>query len=270
MESPETDDLAELRMENAVLKRRNAQLVADTRMLSTAPSPILPWWKSNATIITLTAIVAAVVPLTSAVHGWVQTNRELALEEAKFKTANALELQRQANAVAIQRERRTEDIRTSYLERVKTPAEHLRALRFVLAMTEDKPLRTWAMEEKKVVEDELQKVEDEARRAPEALAKVHRVVEPAARPQVTASQPLTQDADKADAPRVVTSKLDELKERSQAGQPRAPAQKAHKTVETVTKPQVDTAKLQEANEQEREADNPLRKPKEWERQYPGF
>jgi hypothetical protein len=257
MESPEPDELAELRMENAMLKRKNALLVADTRALSSAPSPMLPWWKSSATTITVTAIVAAVVPLTAAVHGWVQKNRELALEEAKLKTANALELQRQTNAVAIQRERQTEDIRTSYLERLKTPAEHLRALRFVLAMTEDKPLRTWAMEEKKVVEDELQRVEDEARRAPEAREKVHR---PAARRQVTASQPLAQDADKADAPRVATSKLDELKEQPQAGQPPAPAQKAHKTVETVT---------QEANEQAREADNPLRKPK-WERQYPGF
>jgi len=81
------------------------------------PIPALPWWKSGATITTLTAIVVASVPVTTAVQGWVQKNRELALEDRK----------------------QTENIRTSYLERLKVPGEHLRTLRFVIATTNDSP-----------------------------------------------------------------------------------------------------------------------------------
>jgi hypothetical protein len=256
MQSPEPDDLAQLRADHALLKLRkeNAELLADARALETPASPVPPWWKNSATVVTLTAIVAAVVPLTAAVQGWMQTNRELALEEVKSKTARALELQRQTNAAATERERQAEAIRSSYLERLKAPAEHLRALRFVLATTEDKPLRAWAMEEKKIVEDELQKQADEARQAQEAAPKVHKALEPVTRPPVTASQPVAQN-DQADAPRVVTSKLNELKEQAVPGQVAAP--KVRKTAE-------------ESTEQAREADDPLRKPKEWQRHYPGF
>jgi hypothetical protein len=262
MQSPEPDDLAQLRAENALLKLRkeNAQLLAETRALAT---PASPWWKNRATIVTLTAIVTAVVPLTTAVQGWMQKSRELAVEEVRSKAASALELQREANAAAIQRERQTEEIRSSYVERLKAPAEHLRALRFVLATTEDRPLRAWAMEEKNLVEDELQKQQDEARQTPETVPKVHKLLEPAARPPVTTSQPLAQD-DKADAPQVVTSKLDDLKEQAAA------VPKVRKTADIATKPQVDAAKMKEGNEQAREADNPLPKPKEWQRHYPGF
>jgi hypothetical protein len=251
MQSPEPDDLAQLRADNALLKLRkeNAQLLADARALDAPASPVPPWWKHGATIVTLTTIVAAVVPLTTAVQGWMQTSRELALEELKSKTANALELRRQTTTAATERERQAAEVRSSYLERLKAPAEHLRALRFVLATTEDKTLRAWAVEEKKVVEEEMQKQEDEARQAQEAAPKVHKALEPAARPSVATSRPLAQDADKADAPQVVTSKLDDLKE-----QPRA----------------TQAAKLKDSNEQAREADDPLRKPKEWQRQYPGF
>ncbi len=260
MKAPEPDDLAQLRADNALLKLRkeNAQLEADTRALET---PTSPWWKDGRTIITLTAIVGAVVPLTTVVQGWMQRSRELGVEEVRSKSASALELQRTASAAASQRERQADEIRSSYLERLKTPAEHLRALRFVLATTEDKSLRAWATEEEKIVEDELKREEDQSRQAQEAAPKAHRSVEPGARSPVTASQPLAQD-DKADTPRVVTSKLDDLKDQV--------APTVRKTADVGAKPQVDAARLKEGNEQAREAENPLPKPKEWQRHYPGF
>jgi len=116
------------------------------------PIPALPWWKSGATITTLTAIVVASVPVTTAVQGWVQKNRELALEDRK----------------------QTENIRTSYLERLKVPGEHLRTLRFVIATTNDSPLRAWAEQEKKVVEGELRGLDDEIKRAEEAVDRANK------------------------------------------------------------------------------------------------
>jgi hypothetical protein len=154
MDSPESVELSQLRAENAQLR---AAMQAQS---GAAVSPARPWWKSSATITTLTAIVAAVVPLTTAVRGWVQKNRELALES-----------QKQANAIAMQRERQVEDIRTSYLDRLKTPGEHLRTLRFVIATTNDTRLRDWAVNEKKETEDELRKLDQEIRQAEEAAEK---------------------------------------------------------------------------------------------------
>jgi hypothetical protein len=163
----ESEALSQLRTENATLRlqNENAQLGAEIRRLSRPDTHWPPWWRSRATITTLTTILAAVVPLTTAVHGWAQKDRELALEELKFKTANSLELQKQTNAIAMQRERQTEEIRTSYLERLKAPGEHLRTLRFILATTDDKTLRNWAIEEKNVVEGDLRKLEEEISRA---------------------------------------------------------------------------------------------------------
>ena len=101
------------------------------------------------------------MPLTTAIHsGCVQSNRELALES-----------QKQANAIAMQRERQAEDIRTSYLERLKVPGEHLRTLRFVIATTNDNTLRAWAVQEKKVVEEELHKLDDAIKQAEETAEK---------------------------------------------------------------------------------------------------
>ena len=145
MDSPESVELTQLRSENAQLR---AKIHAGASM----PIPALPWWKSGATIATLTAIVAASVPVTTAVQGWVQKNRELALEDRK----------------------QTENIRTSYLQRLEVPGEHLRTLRFVIATTNDSTLRAWAEQEKKVVEGELRGLDDEIKRAEEAVDRANR------------------------------------------------------------------------------------------------
>jgi len=152
--SPESVELSRLRTENA-------QLLATIQAARMPASPAPPWRRSGAMIIALAAIVAAVVPLTTAVQGWMRKNRELALG-----------WQKQTNAIAMQRERQAEDIRTSYLERPRVPGERLRTLRFVIATTNDSKFRAWAIEEKKVVEDELRKPDDETKQAERAPEKV--------------------------------------------------------------------------------------------------
>jgi hypothetical protein len=151
--STEPDPHSQLRTENAALKlqKENAQLSAEIRQLSSPDVSARPWWKSGTTITTLTAILAAVVPLTTAVQGWVQKSRELALEEAK-----------QANAIAMQREKQTEDIRTGYLERTKDPQDRIRVLHFVLATSADPRLREWARNELPPVQDDIAKFEKAA------------------------------------------------------------------------------------------------------------
>ena len=101
--------------------------------------PKLPWWRNGSLIATLTAIVAAILPVTTAIQEHYRTNRELALEESK-----------QAN-----------DIRTGYLDRLDKPGARLRTLRFVLATTNDVSLRTWALAETAQVQLEIAQIQQQ-------------------------------------------------------------------------------------------------------------
>jgi hypothetical protein len=181
----ESDDVSRLREENTELRlqRENAQLRIEIRQLGKPAPPTRPWWKSPAIITTLTAVLAAVLPATTAVQGWFQNRRELALQELKIGSANKSELQKLTNAIEMQREKQTDEIRTAYLERLKTPSEHLRVLRYVLTTTGDQRLRDWAVEERKLVELELKRLESETQRMQAELAEKHREQADAPRPR---------------------------------------------------------------------------------------
>lgn len=164
------------------LQKENAQLRAEVERLSDLVCERTSWWRSPATIVVLTAILAALVPATTVFQGRVRKDRELALEELKFKSAISLEQQKQASALAVRRASQMDDLRSFYLERQKTPGEHLGTLRFVLATTDDSRLRKWAIEEKPLVETDLRKLEEQARQATEA-----KLEEPKIRPPVHAT-----------------------------------------------------------------------------------
>ncbi len=132
----EDPKIAKLRLENGRLKleKENATLRAEIDALAA------PWWRSARTVAALTAFVAAIVPVTTAVHGYYQKERELALEEAK----------------------QAEQVRTSYLEKVKDGNAMFRTLRFIEATSPDKAMRSWAAAEVKNLEDELTKWSEDA------------------------------------------------------------------------------------------------------------
>lgn len=104
-----------------------------------APTPPVPegakppWWRNGKLIATLTTVVAAVVPASTAIQGYYRNRRELALQESK----------------------QAHEIRTSYLDRLDKPGSRLRTLRFVLATTDDAVLKAWAEAETMQVENEL-------------------------------------------------------------------------------------------------------------------
>jgi hypothetical protein len=113
--------------------------------------PKSPWWRNGSLVATLTAIVAAIVPATTAVQEHYRTNRELALEESK-----------QAN-----------DIRTSYLDRLDKPGARLRTLRFVLATTDDAALKAWAQAETLQVQAEIAAIQSQLDALPPAPTSPH-------------------------------------------------------------------------------------------------
>jgi hypothetical protein len=114
-------ELVTLRSESERLKleRDNAQLRAELAQLSR------PWWRKGSIITTLTAIIAAAVPVTTAVQAHYEKERELALQKSK----------------------QDHEIRSSYLDRLDKPGGKLRTLRFVVATIEDPVMKRWAVEE---------------------------------------------------------------------------------------------------------------------------
>jgi hypothetical protein len=113
--------------------------------------PKSPWWRNGSLVAALTAIIAAVLPATTAIEEHYRTKRELALEESK-----------QAN-----------DIRTSYLDRLDKPGARLRTLRFVLATTDDATLKAWAEAETLQVHAEIAAIQKQLDALPPAPTSPH-------------------------------------------------------------------------------------------------
>lgn len=126
-------DSTQLELENERLQLENDKL----RALG------CEWWRRGTVIIALTAIVAGVWPATSAIRAGYDVERDLALETSKQRHEQAME-----------RERQMEQVRVAFLERLKTPEDRLRALRFLLASAPDAALRSWAEAEKAALEAE--------------------------------------------------------------------------------------------------------------------
>jgi hypothetical protein len=120
------DELEQLkkRKERAELKAQIAALHA-------------PWWKRAGLVTAVTAIVAAVLPLTKAIEEHYRNEREFVLQQVKQE----------------------HDIRMAYLDRFDVPGQRLQTLRFLLATSTDPRLLAWAREEQKVVQGQLDKIE---------------------------------------------------------------------------------------------------------------
>lgn len=133
------DELEQLkqRKERAELKAQIAALHA-------------PWWRKGGLIATVTAILAAVGPITTAIEEHYRNERELVLQQA-----------RQNADIALQQVKQENDIRMAYLDRFDVPGQRLQTLRFLLATSTDLRLLAWARDEQKVVQGQLDRIEQE-------------------------------------------------------------------------------------------------------------
>ncbi len=109
-----------------------------------------PWWRKAGLIATMTAIIAAVLPVTTAIQEHYESEREFVLQQTRQQTELALQQARQDN-----------DIRLAYLQRFEVPGHRLQTLRFLLATSTDPRLIAWAQEEQKYVQGQLDKIEEQ-------------------------------------------------------------------------------------------------------------
>lgn len=107
-----------------------------------------PWWRKAGLVATMTAILAAVLPVKTAIEESYRNDRELALQQAK-----------QQEDFALQQARQEHEIRLAYLDRFEAPGHRLQTLRFLIATTDDARLLAWAKEEKQLVEEQLSVIE---------------------------------------------------------------------------------------------------------------
>jgi hypothetical protein len=114
---------------------------------------VAPWWRNGKWITALTAILAAVVPATTAVSGCYTQRLQVELATVE----------------------QTEKIRSSYLDRLKgDPIEGQRILRFLIETTLDDRMREWAKGENARIEPSVTKlkqdIDDATKRAEAAEA----------------------------------------------------------------------------------------------------
>jgi hypothetical protein len=107
-----------------------------------------PWWRRTGLIAGVTAILAAVLPLKTAIEESFRNDRELALQQAK-----------QQEELLLQQTKQEHEIRMAYLDRYEVPGHRLQTLRFLIATTTDPRLLAWAQEERKIVQEQLDKIE---------------------------------------------------------------------------------------------------------------
>jgi hypothetical protein len=133
------DELEQLRKQ-----KEQIELKAQIEALTT------PWWRKASLIATMTAIIAAVLPITTAIEEHYRNEREYLLQQSK-----------QDADITLQQVKQENDIRLAYLDRFDVPGQRLQTLRFLLATSTDARLIAWAREEQKVVQDQLDKIEEE-------------------------------------------------------------------------------------------------------------
>lgn len=161
-----SDELEQLRTQKEVMELR-AQIAALKA----------PWWKRASLIATVTAMVAAVLPITTAIQERYRNEREFVLQQAKQETELSLQQARQQSELALQQSRQENDIRIAYLDRFEVPGKRLQTIRFLIATSTDQRLIAWAKEEQKYVESQLVKIEEE-------LAAVRKKIEEAPPAQI--------------------------------------------------------------------------------------
>lgn len=117
------------------------------------PAPVVSWWQKPHMIPLLVAIVAAMAPISTAIHGYYKSDLELKLAERK-----------QVHLETLEREKQRHEIQSFYFKMAvenPDPVMRDRVLRFLL---QDSDLKKWAEEEFKAVSTLLQvrKERDEA------------------------------------------------------------------------------------------------------------
>jgi hypothetical protein len=127
------DDLEQLKQQKERLELK-AQIMTLTA----------PWWRKASLVATVTALVAAILPVKTAIEEHYGNEREFVLQQV-----------RQQSDIAMQQARQEHEIRLAYLDRFEVPGHRLQTLRFLLATTTDARLIAWAKAEQQIVQAEV-------------------------------------------------------------------------------------------------------------------
>jgi hypothetical protein len=165
-------EIAEADAKIAEAKARAAEANAKT----TAAAD--PWWRSGLTVTTLTAIVAAVVPVTAGVQSCVQSRAELALKKEEQSTAQALKREEQGTLLTLKKEEQSFQIRDHYLTSfTKDPRYQQQTLEFIIATTDDGPVKAWAESQLVQVKQKVGILDDRKRLYVETIGIVGRLAD---------------------------------------------------------------------------------------------
>jgi hypothetical protein len=146
---------------------------AETKRSVPDLSDLLPWWKRPGWVAGITSILAATVPVTTAVWGLILKGREQTAAEIEKEKQLALQESQQRHAAEMEELKLRHSIQTDFLDRLKSDTERLRTLRMVAATSDDPKFAKWASDERGVIEADAKalqkKIEEQTARAEEAL-----------------------------------------------------------------------------------------------------
>ncbi|HWO20092.1 MAG TPA: hypothetical protein VNO30_15000 [Kofleriaceae bacterium] len=114
-----------------------------------------PWWRKAGLIATVTAIIAAILPIKTAIEEHYSSEREYTLQQARQVSDLAMQKAKQQNDIALQQAKQEHEIRMAYLDHFEVPGHRLQTLRFLLAISADPRLLAWATAEQKIVQAEV-------------------------------------------------------------------------------------------------------------------
>jgi len=141
----------------------------------------LPWWKRGLSVGAITAVLGAMVPATTAVSGYFQKHREVALQQEKDDNDQKLKELELRHNIDMEEVKLKHSMQTDFLDRTKNDSERLRTLRFVAITSDDPKMAKWAGEERDLIQTDLEaaqkKAAEQATIAADAQAKLAAAVQ---------------------------------------------------------------------------------------------
>ena len=121
------------------------EIASDYERKGVLPEPQMPWWKKTGPVAAIASVIAATVPITTAVWANIEKTKELELQRSKDSQEAKMEELKIRHSIQM-----------DYLQHMDKDEDRERTLRMILAMHDDDPkLKAWATTEQQFVDQSI-------------------------------------------------------------------------------------------------------------------
>lgn len=142
--------------QRAVILARLSKEAADLK-----PPQVTRWWHSWGSVAGITAIISAMVPITTAVINYFGNRLSIEMEQTKNKHELNLKEQQLQHQISTDKIKQFDEVGRAYLALSQDPKQRARVLRFTKSTAPIPDIRNWADDELKIVEVEIEQLKQE-------------------------------------------------------------------------------------------------------------